>query len=586
MNKLVKLTKLTWQKGVYTKPQPLPRNRSFWIALGVVSLLVLAYCVYFCILLTTKQDAFKTNGEDMGIMDQAIWSFLHGSMFHQTICNSLTDTNCYGLDGVNRFAIHYEPILFPISLLYLIWPDPKALLIFQVLVVASGAFPAFLLARLRLRNSWAGIPFAFLFLLYPAQQYAVNFDFHPVTLTAALLLFVLYFTYTRRTVWLFVFAILSLACKEELAGIIAMVGLWTLVFQGRWRVGLGLIVVALAWMGVGLLIVHYASPVGKSMLASRYSYLGNGPVDMALNVLLHPRSIIKDHIFEPSHFAYIRRLLTPSGGLPLLAPWILVIAAPTLALNLFSNTPNMYSGHFQYSAEIVPILVFSAIEGVVVLMWVLRWALRRLKIERDEVQPELATKSQPLATSKPSLSLSLLLRVGALTLLLCYIVACVSISTRKYDTYSAMFYTNGFIWPSVTSHNKLASRFLDQIPADASVSTQTSLIPHLSQRKNVYLFPYAIGHADYILLDATGYRYPFKGYDAYAATVQSTLQGGNYGLVDLEDGFILMKRGAPVKDFTPALKMIEKYAPPPLTPTPPEQTPPSNTGLIRQSSSQ
>lgn len=574
MNKLVKLTKMKWQKGIYSTPQPLPRTRSFWIAFGVVCLLVLAYCIYFSILLTTKQDAFKTNGEDMGIMDQAIWNFLHGSMFHQTICNSLTDTNCYGLDGVNRFAIHYEPILFPISLLYLIWPDPKALLIFQVLVVASGAFPAFLLARLRLRNSWAGIPFAFLFLLYPAQQYAVNFDFHPVTLTASLLLFTLYFLYTRKTVWLFVFAILCLGCKEELAGIIAMIGLWALVFQGRWRVGLSLVAVAVCWLGAGLLIVHYASPIGKSMLSSRYSYLGNGPVEMVLNVLLHPRSIIKDHLLEPAHFAYVRRLLTPAGGLPLLAPWILVIAAPTLALNLFSNSPNMYSGHFQYSAEIVPILVFSAIEAVVLIMWVLRWLLRRLHIEREVGPGEGITTSQPLAARKPVISLPLLLRVGALTLLLCYIVVCVSISTRKYDTYSAMFYTRGFIWPSVTSHNKLASRFLNQIPKDASVATQTSLIPHMSQREHIYLFPYATGYADYILLDATGYRYPFRSYDNYVATVQSVLESGTYGVIDREDGFVLLKRGAPVKDVEPTIKMIEKYAPPPLEP--PEPTPPSS----------
>ena len=138
---------LEWQKDFYPAPEPSPRTRSFWIALGLVALAVLIYIIYFSIFLTTKQDAFKTNGEDLGIMDQAIWSLLHGSMFHQTICNVLTDTNCYGINGIYRFAIHFEPILFPISLFYLIWPDPKTLLILQVLIVASGAFPAFWLAR-------------------------------------------------------------------------------------------------------------------------------------------------------------------------------------------------------------------------------------------------------------------------------------------------------------------------------------------------------------------------------------------------------------------------------------------------------
>ena len=178
MKYIKKWLNLALLKGLYRKPEPLPRTRSFWVAFGLVALAVLSYVVYFCLFLTTKQNAFKTNGEDLGIMDQALWSLWHGAFFHQTICNVLTDTNCYGLNGISRFAIHFEPVLFPISLLYLIWPDPKTLLIFQVLVVASGAFPAFWLARLRLRNSWAGVPFALLYLLYPAQQYAVNFDFH------------------------------------------------------------------------------------------------------------------------------------------------------------------------------------------------------------------------------------------------------------------------------------------------------------------------------------------------------------------------------------------------------------------------
>src|SRR5262249_10491321 len=222
MKKIVKLMNLVWQhwravrqKGFYPVPEPLACTRSFWIAFGLVVLAVLAYSIYFGLFLVAKQDAFMTNGEDLGIMDQATWNLLHGSMLHQTICNSLTDTNCYGLNGINRFAIHFEPILFPVSLLYLIWSDPKALIILQVLVVASGAFPVFLLARLRLRNAWAAVPFALLYLLDPTQQFAVNFDFHAVTLTTALLLFALYFLYARKTFWFFVFVVLCLACKAQ-----------------------------------------------------------------------------------------------------------------------------------------------------------------------------------------------------------------------------------------------------------------------------------------------------------------------------------------------------------------------------------
>ena len=79
MKKIVKLMNLTlqrwrtaWQKGFYPAPQPIARTRSYWIALGLVALAVLVYSIYFSLFLVAKQSAFKTNGEDLGIMDQAI----------------------------------------------------------------------------------------------------------------------------------------------------------------------------------------------------------------------------------------------------------------------------------------------------------------------------------------------------------------------------------------------------------------------------------------------------------------------------------------------------------------------------------
>src|SRR5437868_10916990 len=260
----------------------------FWIATGLVTLLVLLFSGFFIAFLTSRHNAYLTGAEDMGIMDQAVWSITHGQLVHQTICNIVSDTNCYSSNGISRFAIHFEPILFPISLLYFVWPGPNTLVILQTLVVASGAFPAFWLARLRLRSNLAAVPFALLYLLYPAQQQATIFEFHAVTLTSALLLFTLYFMYTRRTVWLFVFAILSMACKEEIPLTIIFFGLWSILFQQRWRSGLALVLLAIGWIGLEYYIIHIYSPIGHPLLISRYASLGSSPLGIAKTLILHP----------------------------------------------------------------------------------------------------------------------------------------------------------------------------------------------------------------------------------------------------------------------------------------------------------
>jgi len=545
------VSKVTWQKRLavmrsrlylYPAPEPMPRTTLFWLAMGLVGLMVLLFSVFFIAFATSRQDAFLTAAEDMGNMDQAVWSIIHGQILHQTICNVVSDTNCYSAAGISRFAIHFEPMLFPVSLLYFIWSGPKTLLVLQTLVVASGAFPAFWLARLRLRNELAAVAIALVYLLYPAQQQATIFEFHSVTFTASLLLFTLYFMYTRRTLWLFVFAILSMACKEEIPLVIAFFGLWSIIFQHRWRTGLGLVLLAIGWVGLTFLAYRYFSPNGHPLLASRYAYLGKGPVEIVRNILLHPKSLISQHVLERYHLLYLRILLAPVGYLPLLAPWILVLAVPSLAINLFSSDPNQYLGVFHYSAEIVPVLIFATIEAIVVILWVLQWFLNSIR-ERNEYQQE-----QPGEQSVASFRrLGRLLHPAILIILICFVLFNV---VREDYPYGSLPISRGFSWPQVTTHDTMAQRFIDMIPSSASVSAQSSLVPHLSERNSIYLFPYQDDHADYIFLDITSFTYPYTS-NRYTSEVKKILLSGKYGVVAAQDGYLLLKKGLPAPGISP-----------------------------------
>ncbi len=608
---------------LYPSPEPLPHTRVFWLAMGLVTLLVLLFSGYFIFYLTGRQDAYLTNAEDLGIMDQAIWNTLYGHLLHQSICNIVSDTNCYSLQGITRFAIHFEPILFPISLLYYISPGPKTLLVLQTLVVASGAFPAFWLTRLRLRNEWAGIAIALLYLLYPAQQNALIFDFHAVTLTSALLLFTLYLMYTRRTAWLFVFAIVAMACKEEIPIIVAFLGLWSMLLQRRWRSGLLLILLATAWTGLALLVIHLDSPTGHSLLASRYAYLGNNPLQIAHTFFVHPVGILKQHLLDHAHRTYLASLFAPAGYLPLLAPWILILALPTLVLNLLSSDPGMYSGLFQYNAEIVPILIFATIEAMALILCLVQglsqavllgtwpgsrrggggvawggdpcgrpwgsqpgsrrggggvaWGgdpcgrppypsllMQNTRFDAltagDHKGPLPASAPPPPLrepdhlSKSPTKNVPLLRYLHFMLLAMMLIYVLFNVLHQDY-THSAMPFAQGFRWPHTTAHTELAQRFIDMIPPTASVSAQSRLVPHLSQRLNVYMFPYADDRAGYILLDVTGDRYPYFNAQAYTREARKVLQSGNYGILAAGDGYLLLERGLPPPGVLPDFLM-------------------------------
>src|SRR5262249_46817205 len=126
-----------------------------------------------------------------------------------------------------------EPSLVLSSLVFLVWDDARALLVWQALVVALGAWAIFLLARDVLRNTypnpplsinnmnkgggWAATAFAFVYLLFPALEAAHLAEFHAAPLAAAPIAFALLFLERRQWRAFFTVSLLVVAVKEETA---------------------------------------------------------------------------------------------------------------------------------------------------------------------------------------------------------------------------------------------------------------------------------------------------------------------------------------------------------------------------------
>src|SRR5579875_1620358 len=144
------------------------------IAWGLLILAMIIYTVAMGLESVLRYMTFKATAFDLGNMDQVIWNTIHGRPFQFT--NQAIDW--YG--PPNRLAVHVEPILLPISLLYLLYADPRTLLIFQTLVLVAGAPAVFLISR-RYLPSWPILAtvMSAAYLLSPALLGLNIFDFHP-----------------------------------------------------------------------------------------------------------------------------------------------------------------------------------------------------------------------------------------------------------------------------------------------------------------------------------------------------------------------------------------------------------------------
>jgi uncharacterized membrane protein len=563
-----------WIAKPFDDLPPVVEGRVARIALALVGLLAAAFVVFFTAYLWSLQDAYLTHAEDLGIMDQALWNTVHGAPLHQTICNIVSDTNCLG--DISRLAIHFEPIMLPISLLYLIAPSPKTIQFFQALVVAAGAFPAYWLASRKLRSAFAGVVFAAVYLLFPSLEAAITYDFHAVTLAAAFLMFALYFMLSRNNVGLVIACLLALSTKEEIVVDVAMIALCILLFQRRWRLSAGLLALSIGWLLMELAIMHAASPVGHSPTASRYAYLGHGPAQAALYILTHPVQLLRQHVFEAQHFIYLRVLFAPLAYLAILSPLTLILAVPALGINLLSTDPSMYSGTYQYNAEIVPVLILSTIQAVAYLSEAAGWLTERMQPILARMRPaNIAPTSVPADPPPQSVIISsaplilrrtfqsvraglqplspspytreggqgsrLPARVAMLALTL--LVLGFGIYEQHDRGYTPLAYA--FTWPQATAHSQIANSLLSLIPPDASVSAQSDLVPHVSHRRFVYMYPYHGTDADYVFLDVTGNLYPYVDRaQLYDSGVEKLLDSGSYHIVAATDGYILLARGS------------------------------------------
>ena len=114
-----------------------PRNR---VSLSLVVWgLILAYAVFFSAASIQKHHAFQTTDFDLGNLSQVVWNTLHGRPFLLT--------NPEGAQPEMSLGIHVWPIILLLAPLYLVWPDPRLLLIAQSVVIALGAWPVYLLAQ-------------------------------------------------------------------------------------------------------------------------------------------------------------------------------------------------------------------------------------------------------------------------------------------------------------------------------------------------------------------------------------------------------------------------------------------------------
>jgi uncharacterized membrane protein len=381
-----------------------------------------------------------------------------------------------------------------------------------------GALPVFWLAKERLENEFVAFVFAVAYLLFPPLGFANADEFHAVAMAPTLLLFAFYFAHrahsetgkSRKKNYLrfALFAILAMSCKEEISLLVFMIGLYMLLAQKERRVSIVTMAVSVIWFYIAVyVIIPYYEKTDHPFL-SFYTAWGRNPLEIAFYLLTHPKTAWQFIVTKPK-LAYLYSLLAPLGFLPLFGPRIMILALPSLGINLLSSNPGMHQAHApaHYIAPIVPFMVIASIWGASFLGSLLA---SKLKIQRR-----------------------------LLIYLLTGLVAVSSLYHHYHHGLSPL--ARGFRFHPVTPHDRLIDELVDLIPPDAAVATTHQVNSHLTRRERVYPLP-DINDAHYVLMDITPTSSPLFTNDLYLL-FQDLVEHKGFGILASKDGYILLKRG-------------------------------------------
>jgi uncharacterized membrane protein len=471
---------------------------------GLVAAWVLAlgYAAFFSVLTLARHRAFLTHSFDLGIHDQALFTLLRDGYMRSTQYSA----TAYGTGPINYIADHFSPIFYLVAPLYALWQDAASLLVLQSVLLGLGAVPVYLIARRRTGSIILSVALAAAFILYPAQQGVNTFDFHQIALVTPLLLWALYFLDRDRLRPFLVFLALALMTKEEVGLTVAAFGIYLFFARRRYGLGAGLAAGGALYFVV---VVGYVMPAlggipqvyrFGGLMAEGYA----GLPAVARTLLTNPLYVLTYIITDPGKLAYLAQLLVPVAGAPLLAGAAWILAVPALAVALLGSVAVNYSITTQYSAIVTPFIFFMAAIG-----------LARLDVRRF---------------SRMALAAAVL-------------VAGLGMNYEYGWLYGKLF--TGF--PQPTPHQQVVTSFFAQIPHDASVSTLSDILPHLSNRENIYLFP-AVNDADYIFFDNSTQAnfWPFIDRNARhraGLALAGYLRSNKYGVVRADDWCLLLKRG-------------------------------------------
>jgi len=475
---------------------------------------------------------------DQGIFNQVFWNGLHGRFFQSSLSSSLS-TNVVHNGEVptvyyHRLGQHFTPALLLWLPLYALFPSAATLSVLQVMLVTAAGLVLYALARQYLAPPLAA--------MITVSYYGANAvigptlsNFHDLS-QIPLYVFSLLLAMEKRCWWLFsILAVLILVVREDAGVILFGVGIYLVLSKRYPQIGLGLCTLSLGYMLIltNLIMPLFSEDISRRFMIERFGQYADSQEASTLEIIwamvTNPLRLL-GQLFSP-FFGKLKYLLgqwLPLAFVPAVSPAAWTIAAFPLLELFLQQGQSRLAINIRYAMTVVPGLFYGAI------LW---WS----------THPEKFKQSSFRRFWILCISLSLFFSFTSNPHRAFYFLVPESIHPWVYVPLTQQW-----------KHTVQVKSLLSQIPSQASVAATTSLVPHLSSRREIIRFPalqlrndqQEVVKVEYIIADLwhlLQYQAAFKEergqLGELAAAIDQVTSQGEYGLTHFQDGVVLWQKG-------------------------------------------
>ena len=394
--------------------------------------------------------------------DFGIWA----QMFHNMKTTLEPVTTVERNMTLSHFAVHFSPIYYLYLPFYFFFPYPVTLQVLQVITVASGIIPVYLLCKKFGLSKSATACFGIIFALFPTVATGCYYDLHENCFLIPLILWLFYAIEKDDIKGIIILSLLTMLVKEDAAVYVACIGLFTIFGKRKYIKGTVMPVSAVVYF---LVVTMLMQKYGLGVMTYRYSnFMVDGAgslMDVIRNFVTNPAYAIAE-CFGSEKYPFLLYMFAPLGALPVATKKVsrFILLLPMLIINLATDYQYQYSIFFQYVFGVTAILFYLAISNYA----------------------ELGEKSRRF---------------------MCSFAICAAFIIMPVASFSKSWYISSY--SDGKAQIEVLNDAMKSIPSGASVGATTFFVPHLANRTELYEYPYKFDKSplpDYLVIDLRFYK--------------------------------------------------------------------------------